>query len=86
MYVYSDIVELSLVGNCQVPIMGFLPIKSKFQERGRCVFNPPIYVKVRDKNIRTITMKITTKTDEEFPIQDDMVTLRLNFRRRLFLV
>ena len=30
MYVYSDIVELSPVGNSQVPIMGFLSIKSKF--------------------------------------------------------
>ena len=33
-YVYSDIVELSPVGNSQVPIMGFLPITSKFQESG----------------------------------------------------
>ena len=33
MYVYSDIVKLSLVGNSQVPIMGFLPINSNFQKR-----------------------------------------------------
>ena len=31
MCVYSDIVELSPAGNSQVPIMGFLPIKSNFQ-------------------------------------------------------
>ena len=30
MYVYSDIVEQSPVGNSHVPIMGFLPITSKF--------------------------------------------------------
>ena len=30
MYVYSDIVEQSPVGNSQVPIMGFLPIKTIF--------------------------------------------------------
>ena len=30
MYVYSDIVELSPVDNSQVPIIGFLPIKSNF--------------------------------------------------------
>ena len=34
MYVYSDIVELSPVGYSQVPITGFLPIKSNFQENG----------------------------------------------------
>ena len=37
-------------------------------------------------NIRTITMKILTDTGEEFPIYDDVVTYRLNFRRRPFLV
>ena len=34
MYVYSDIVKLSAVGNSQVPSMGFFPIKSNFQEKG----------------------------------------------------
>ena len=85
MYVYSDIVELSLVGNSQVPIMGFLPIKSNFQENNHLVFNPPLYVKVKEKNIITITIKICTETGEEFPIHDDVVTCRLNFRRRPFL-
>ena len=86
MYVYSDNVELSLVNNSQVQIMGFLPIKNKFQETGHWVFNPPMYVRVREKNIRTITIKISTETGEEFPIQDDVITCRLNFRRRPFLV
>ena len=86
MYVFSDIVELSLVGNSQVPIMGFLPIKSYLQENGHWVFNPPLYVMDREKNIETITMKISTKTGEEFPIHGDVVTCRLNFRRRPFLV
>ena len=82
---YSDIVELSPVGNSQVPIMGFLPIKSKFQESGHWVFKPPMYVRVREKNIRTITKNISTETGKVFPIQDDVVTSRLNFRRRPFL-
>ena len=85
MFVYSDIVELSPVGNSQVPIMGFLPIKSWFQEKGHWVFNPPFYVRVRKKNINTITMKFSTETGDEFPIQDGLVTCRLNFRRRPFL-
>ena len=32
MYVYSDVVELSPVGNSQVLIMGYFPIKSKFKK------------------------------------------------------
>ena len=47
MIVYSDIVEQSMVGNSQLLIIGFFPIKSKFQELGQCVFNPPMFVKVR---------------------------------------
>ena len=62
MYVYSDIVELSPVGNSQVTIISFLPIQSNFQENGHWVFNPPLYVSVREKDIRTITMKISTET------------------------
>ena len=85
MYVYSDIVELFPVGNSQVPIMGFLPIRSSFQETGHSVFNPPLYVRVKEKNITTITIKICTETGEEFPIQDGLVTCRLHFRRRPFL-
>ena len=86
MYVYSDIVKLSPVGNSQVPIMGFLSITSKFQEMGHWVVNPPMYVRVRKTNIRTITIKISTENGEEFPIQDDVVTCRLNCRRRPFLI
>ena len=86
MYVYSDIVELSPVGNSQVPIMCFLPIKSNFQKNDHWVFNLPLYVKVREKNIRTITTKILAETGKSFPIHDDVVTCRLTFRRRPFLV
>ena len=86
MYVYSDIVKLSPVSNSQVPIMGFLSIKSNFQEKGNWVFYPPLYVRVREKNIRTIIIKISSETGEECFSYDDVVSCRLNFRRRLFLV
>ena len=46
-YVYLDIVKLSPVSNSQVAIIGFFPIKSNFQEKGHWVFNPLMYVKVR---------------------------------------
>ena len=86
MYVYSNIVKLSPVGNSQVAIMGFFPITSKFQKINHKVFNPPMSVRVRENNISTITIQISTETSEEFPIQNDVVTCRLNFRRWPFLV
>ena len=33
MFVYSDIVELSLVGDTQAASLGFLPIQSKFGDQ-----------------------------------------------------
>ena len=57
MYVYLDIVELSHVCNSQIPIMGFLSVTIHFQENGHWVFNPPLYVKVKDKIINSITIK-----------------------------
>ena len=48
--------------------MGFFPIKSSFKETGHWVFNPPLHVRVKVKNINTITIKIFTETGEKFPI------------------
>ena len=66
--------------------MGFLLIQSKFQENGLWVVNSPMFVKIRDTNIRNITIIVSTETGEEFLIQDDVVTFRLNFRRRPVLI
>ena len=84
-YVYSDIVELFRVNNSQVHIMGLFPIKSQFQNTGNWVFNPPINVRIREKNINNIIIKISTETGDEFPIQYGLVTCRLRFRRRPLL-
>ena len=80
MYVYSNFVKLSSVGNRQIPIMGLLPINSKFKKSSNWVFNRPIYVSVREQNIKTIILKILTVTGEELPILGDVVTCLLNFR------
>ena len=52
--------------------MEFVP-KYKFQEIGHWVCNPPLYVRVREKNIRIITITISTETGDDFPIKDDVV-------------
>ena len=80
-FVYSDIVELSLVGDSQSALLGYCPIQSKFGDQGYWCFNPPYYVKVREKYINTITIELCTDTGESFPIEDGKVNCRLNFRR-----
>ena len=80
-FVYSDLVELSLVGDSQSALLGYCPIQSKFGEQGYWCFNPPYYVRVREKYINTITIELCTDTGEAFPIEDGKVNCRLNFRR-----
>ena len=81
MFVYSDIVELSLVGDTQAALLGSLPIQSQFGEQAYWSFNPPYYVRLREKHITTITIQLCDDTGEAFPIEDGKVMCRLNFRR-----
>ena len=85
MYVYYDIVELSHVGNSQIPIMGLLPITTHFLENGHWVYNPPLYVKFKDKIINNINIKICSETGKIFPINDGEVICRLHFHRQPLL-
>ena len=41
MWVYTDIIELSAVGDIQAPVLGYVPIQSKFDEMGYWNFNRP---------------------------------------------
>ena len=85
MFVYSDIVEHSLVGDSQAALLGYLPIQSKFGDQGFWCFNPPYYIRVREKFINTVTIQLCTDTGEPFPIETGKVNCRLNFRRLGFL-
>ena len=78
---YSDIVELSLVGDTQAPLLGFLPIQSKFGDQAYWSFNLPYYVRLREKHVTTIKIQLCDDTGEEFPITDGRVLCRLNIRR-----
>ena len=81
MFVYTDIIDFSIVGDTQAPILGFIPIQSHFGDNAHYAINPPSYVHVKEKIINTITIKICTDTGEEFPFEEGKVICRLNFRR-----
>ena len=51
---------------------------------GYWVLNPPLYVKVKEKNITTFTMKISNETGDEFPIKGDVLIRHLHICRRPF--
>ena len=47
MWVYTDIIELSAVGDIQELFLKYVPIQSKFDEMGYWNFNPPYYINMK---------------------------------------
>ena len=56
MWVYSDIVEHSAVGDTQAPCLGYVPIQCKMIEMGYWRFNPPYYIKVKEHTVNNIAI------------------------------
>ena len=81
MLVYSDIVELSLVGDTQNPLLGFLFIQIKFGDQAYWTFNPPHHGRLREKRVTTITIQLCNDTGEPFPNADGKVLCQLNSLR-----
>ena len=41
LWIYTDIIKLSAVGDIQAPFLGYVPIQSKFDKIKYWNFNPP---------------------------------------------
>jgi hypothetical protein len=82
MFVYSDISDHVLVGDTQAPLLGYIPIVSKFGQQADWCLNPVYYVPVNSKMITNISIRICTDTGDTFPFKDEKVMCRHNFRRR----
>lgn len=81
LFIYSDIIDDVLVGNTQSPLLGYLPVLSKFGEQAYWGFNPAYYIPVKDSNIRNVGIKICNNTGNTLDFKDGEVTCRLHFRR-----
>jgi len=82
-FVYSDIIEQSLIGESQGNILGYFPIKSKFGETGYWCFNPPYDYKAIKNFVDTISIKLTTVNGELFPFKKGQIIIRLLFKRMI---
>ena len=80
-FVYTDIIEQSLIGESQAKLLGYFPIKSHFGETGYWCFNPPYDYKVIKNFIDTISIKLTRMNGELFPFKNGQIIIRLLFKR-----
>ena len=81
-YVYTDIIEYSIVGDTVAPCLTYVPIDSKFGELGHYIQNPPIYHRVNRGEISTIEISLRTHVGELLPMTHAEVNVQLDFRRR----
>ena len=63
-FVYTDIIEQSVIEESQANLLGYFPIKSNFGETGYWCFNPPYDYKVIKNFIDTISIKLTRMNGE----------------------
>ena len=68
-FVYTDIIEQSLIGESQANLLGYYPIKSHFEKTGYWCFNPPYDYKVIKNFIDTISIKLTRMIGELFYLE-----------------
>ena len=80
-FIYSDIIEQTLIGECQANTLGYFPIKSNFGETGYWCFNPPYDYKVIKGDFDTISIKLTQINGELFPFKNGKIIIRLLFKR-----
>ena len=80
-FIYTDIIEQSLIGESQANLLGYFPIKSNFGETGYWCFNPQYDYKVIKNFIDTIFIKLTRMNGELFPLKNGKIIIRLLFKR-----
>ena len=80
-FVYTDIIEQSYIGESQANLFGYFSIKSNFGETKYWCFNPPYDYKVIKNIIETISIKLTRMNGELFPFKNGKIIIRLLFKR-----
>jgi hypothetical protein len=79
--VYTDIVKYALVGDTQAPLFNYFPVQSEWGQQAHWVFNPAYYLRVKEQNIRTLTIKLCNDLGEVIDFEGSAnVICRLHFR------
>jgi len=82
MYVYCDVIDPVVVGDCRVQLLRTLPFSHKpnvdvFNQ----VFSNPLYTPLQKKHFGTLEVNIMTDTGQPVPFVDGKSIVVLHFRR-----
>ena len=70
-YVYTDIIDHTYVGDTKAPCLAYVPVLTKKDEMGHYSCNPPQYHHVRASCIHTIEIDLRTYEGKPVPMAAD---------------
>lgn len=79
-YVYSDIVKHSIVGDKRAPLLRVVNVNPLVGETQTVTFQPLIYQPVNKSSFRQITLYLRDRTGQPIPFERGAVTVVLAFR------
>jgi hypothetical protein len=85
MYVYTDIIQYQCIGRIQSPLLAVLPVIGEPKQQNYWLCQPPYYLAVNVRELKSINIRLATGTGDPFPIQGGDVVVRLDFRRKRVL-
>jgi hypothetical protein len=81
MYIYSDLVSYSTVGDIKSPLLRVVNASSTRGETSRITFSKPYFIPVSRKEIDTIEVNINNERGLPFPFEYGKSVVTLHFRR-----
>ena len=84
MYVYSDCVKPSLIGDISAPCLRVcaLPTEKKFGDNCAISFQTPCYYSISNRRFKSIRITLKDKTNKKMPFQFGETLVKLHFRKK----
>ena len=84
LYVYSDVVSSSLVGDAIVPLLRMVPVVGRRGGMSHVEYINPVYYPVVKQNFSTIEIYITDSAGRKIHFRQGGTTIMLHFRRKKY--
>jgi hypothetical protein len=82
LYVYSDIVSYSVVGDTKVPLLRVCDTEGEYGRMVKAIFTHPYYVPIDRNDFDTIEININTELGTPVPFEFGKSVVTLHFRRK----
>ena len=82
LYVYSDIVSYSVVGDTKVPLLRVCDTEGEYGHMVKALFTHPYYVPIARNDFDTVEININTELGVPVPFEFGKSVVILHFRRK----